>query len=130
MNCDVDKSGSTIEDQEQLKERALTMRRRAKYTYIGETDSRGWACGKGVIEDPQGKSLFLFTKFLGSEVKYEGSFLDDKLEGKCIITIDKRERLIAEFKGGKYFGKSTFYHDGHIYNSLGQEDEYTQRPIS
>ena len=57
---------------------------------------------------------------IGIDVKYEGTFLYGKLEGKCVITIDNKDRLIAEFKDGKYFGKSTYYHDGYIYNYIGE----------
>ena len=58
--------------------------------------------------------------FFGKEVKYEGTFLNDKLEGTCVITIDRKVKLIAEFKEGKYFGKSTLYHDGGVKNWLGR----------
>ena len=87
-------------------------------TYIGETDSQGRACGRGVIEDISGKSLF--TAYEGSRLKYEGTFLNDKLEGTCVITIDNKDKLIAEFKDGKYHGKSTYYHEGMIRNSTGR----------
>ena len=96
------------------------------FTYVGETDSEGKACGKGVVVDP---SCTKQNKlYYGKEVKYEGTFLNDKLEGKCVITIDNRCKLIAEFKEGQYFGKSTYYSDGIIYNSLKQGDVYIQRP--
>ena len=85
------------------------------YTYIGETDSQGKACGKGIIEDVAGKSLF--TQFEGSPVKYEGTFIDDKLEGLCVITIDNRDKFVAEFKAGKQFGKATLYQEGKVRNS-------------
>ena len=82
------------------------------YTYIGETDSQGRACGRGTIEDQTGKSLF--TKYDGSSLKYEGTFLDDKLEGICVITIDNRDKFIAEFHAGKQFGRATLYHEGKV----------------
>ena len=65
--------------------------------------------------------------FFGKEVRYEGTFLNDKLEGTCVITIGKDAKLIAEFKEGKYFGKSTLYRGGSVWNWLGRsqgtEDE-------
>ena len=77
------------------------------FTYIGETDSEGRACGNGVVIDPS--CTIKNSLYFGKVVKYEGTFLNDKLEGTCVITIDGKDKLIAEFKEGKYYGKSTLY---------------------
>ena len=53
-------------------------------------------------------------------MRYEGTFFNDKLEGTCVITVDNNLKLVAEFKEGKYFGKSTLYIRSVVWNYLGQ----------
>ena len=87
------------------------------FMYVGETDSSGRACGKGVVVDPSSTVMNHF--FHGKKVRYEGTFLNDKLEGTCVITAGE-DSLIAEFREGKYFGKSTLYKNGGVWNWLGK----------
>lgn len=68
------------------------------FRYSGEIDAEGRACGYGVAvfqDDPN--------------VKYKGTWLDDKYHGIGILSHNANKREEAEFRNNFVYGKGTQY---------------------
>ena len=74
------------------------------WSYTGEIDINGRACGNGVAKDKQGNLK-------------KGTFIDDKFEGIGVF-LGHGERYEGEFVNDLQHGKMTKYSFGNVYNEI------------